>query len=180
MLPFSARTPARRLAGTSRPSATESLPPPSEGEQIPSARQGFFSTTPDGSVTEVWTSATDHSVVFSTPEAQRRFDELEAASGRLSAHVPPYPGSAWLTLQFSRSSKLFPPPLLWLGVGIVAWLWRRPARGSLAAALAGAALVVLSFQALAIYSIIEFAVPVAPALVVFGAAGLVGQGRATR
>ena len=166
-------------AGTDRPSTIEGLPPPSEGEQIPSARQGFFSTTPDGSIAEVWTSPTDHSLVFSTPEGQRRFEELEAESGRLSAHVPPYPGSAWLTLQFSRSSKLFPAPLLWLGVGIVAWLWRRPARGSLAAALAGAALVVVSFQALAIYSIIEFAVPVAPALIVFGAAGLVGVRRAS-
>ena len=164
---------------TNEPSAADGLPPPSEGEQIPSARQGFFSTTPDGSITEVWTSPTDHSLVFSTPEGQRRFEKLEAESGRLSAHVPPYPGSAWLTLQFSRSSKLFPPPVLWLGVGIVAWLWRRPASGPLAAALAGAALLVLSFQALAIYSIIEFAVPVAPALILFGAAGLVGQRRAS-
>ena len=164
---------------TSRPSAIDGLPPPSEGEQIPAARQGFFSTTPDGAIAEVWTSPTDHSLVFSTPEGRRRFEGLEAESGRLSALVPPYPGNAWLTLQFSRSSKLFPPPLLWLGAGIVAWLWRRPARGSLAAALAGAALLVLSFQALAIYSIIEFAIPVAPALVVFGAAGLVGHRRAS-
>lgn len=168
---------ATTAAVTSRPSAIDGLPPPSEGEQIPSARQGFFTTTPNGSVTEVWTSATDHSLVFSTTDAQRRFEELEAATGRLSAHVPPYAGSAWLTLQFSRSSKLFPPPLLWLGVAIVAWLWRRPARGSLAAALAGAALIVLSFQALAIYSIIEFAIPVAPAFVVVGAAGLLGERR---
>ena len=126
----SARTPRADDGGRARtgPSATDGLPPPSEGEQIPSARQGFFSTTPDGSITEVWTSPTDHSLVFSTPEAQRRFEELDAESGRLSALVPPYPGNAWLTLQFSRSSKLFPPPLSWLGVGIVAWLWRRPAR----------------------------------------------------
>ena len=170
---------ATTTAATSPSSAIDGLPPPSEGEQIPSARQGFFSTTPDGSITEVWTSPTDHSLVFSTPDGQRRFEELEAESGRLSALVPPYSGSVWWTLQFSRSSKLFPPPLLWLGAGIVAWLWRRPARGSLAAALAGAALLVLSFQALAIYSIIEFAVPVAPALIVVGAAGLVGQRRAS-
>ena len=158
----------------------DELPPPSEGEQIPSARQGFFSTTPDSSITEVWTSPTAHSLVFSTAEGQRRFAELEAESGRLAALVPPYPGNAWLTLQLSRSSKLFPPPLLWLGVGLAAWLWRRPARSGLAAALACAALLVVAFQALAIYSIVEFAVPVAPALVVFGAAGLLGDRRVTR
>jgi hypothetical protein len=38
----------------------------------------------------------------------------------------------------------------------------------------------VSFQALAVYSIIEFAVPIAPALVVFGAWGLVGERRSTR
>jgi hypothetical protein len=151
------------------------LPRPSEGEQIPSARQGFFSTTPDGSITEVWTSPTDHRLVFSTREAEQRFAGVEAESGRLGALVPPYPGSAWLTLQFSRSSKLFPPPLLWLVVGLAAWLWRRPARSGLAACIALAALGVVAFQALAIYSIIEFAIPVAPAFIVFGAAGLVGR-----
>lgn len=54
---------------------------------------------------------------------------------------------------------------------------RRPARASLALALALGALLAVSFQALAIYSIIEFVVPVAPALIVFGAAGLVGERR---
>jgi Dolichyl-phosphate-mannose-protein mannosyltransferase len=160
--------------------APTALPPPSEGEQIPAAHQGFFSTTPDGSITEVWTSATDHGVVFADPRDQRRFGEVDAAANRLDALVPPYPGSRWLTLQFSRSSKLFPPPLLWLVVGLVAWIWRRPARAGLAACVALAAMLVVSFQALAVYSIIEFAVPVAPALVVFGAAGLLGERRPTR
>jgi hypothetical protein len=129
------------------------LPPPSEGEQIPAAHQGFFSTTPDGSIRELWTSATDHGVVFTNPDDQRRFAEVDATANRLDALVPPYPGSRWLTLQFSRSSKLFPPPLLWLAVGLVAWIWRRPARAGLAACIA---------------------------LVVFGAAGLLGERRPTR
>jgi hypothetical protein len=160
----------------------QELPPPSEGEQIPAARLGFFSTTPDGSVTEVWTSATDHGLVFSDPDAARRFAMIDAEAADLDALVPPYGGSSWLTLQFSRSSKVFPPPLLWLLVGLVGWAWRRPAHGALAVALAGAALLVVSFQALAVYSIIEFAVPVTPALIVFGAAGLTGDrgDRATR
>jgi hypothetical protein len=166
-------TDATRLNVPGRPA----LPTPSEGEQIPSARQGFFSTTPDGSIEEVWTSPTDHRLVFATAAAGQRFAELEAESGRLAANVPPYPGSSWLTLQFSRSSKLFPAPLLWLAIGVAAWIVRRPRRPGLAALLAGAALLVVVFQALAVYSIVEFAVPVAPALVVIGAAGLLAERR---
>jgi hypothetical protein len=171
----------QRDAPTRAPSSVaQRLPTPSEGEQIPAAHQGFFTTTPDGSITEVWTSATDHGVVFADPAAQRRFGRVDEAANRLDALVPPYPGSRWLTLQFSRSSKLFPPPLVWLVAGLVAWVWRRPARAGLAACIALAALLVVSFQALAVYSIVEFAVPVAPALVVFGAWGLVGERRPRR
>ncbi len=47
----------------------------------------------------------------------------------------------------------------------------------LALTIALSALLVVSFQALAVYSIIEFAVPVAPALVVVGVVGLVGEER---
>ena len=159
------------------PVAAGALPPPSEGEQIPAAHQGFFSTTPDGSVTEIWTSATDHGLRFADPRDQRRFGELDAETTRLDALVPPYPGSRWLTLQLSRSSRLFPRPLLWLLVGLAAWLWRRPAGARLAAALMLGALLAVCFQALAIYSIVEFAVPVAPAFIVLGAAGLVGDRR---
>lgn len=155
----------------------EHLPPPSEGEQIPTSRQGLFLTTPDGSVTEEWRSATEHSLVFTTQEAQQRFARLDAETRRLDALVPPYSGNEWLTLQFSRSSKLFPPPLLWLVAGLVAWLWRRPARPGLAACIGAAALGVIVFQGLAIYSIVEFAIPVAPAFVVVGSAGLLGERR---
>lgn len=153
---------------------TRALPVPSEGEPIPAARQGFFATTPDGHLRERWTSAVDHVLVFATPEMQRRYDEVGRRAGALIAEVPPYPGNAWLTLQFSRSSKLFPPPLVWLVVGLVGLVVRRPRWSGLALALAGAALLVVVTQALAIYTIVEFAVPVAPALVVLGAAGLVG------
>jgi len=177
----------RRVETAATPSATSVAagvtrgpPVPSEGEQIPAAHQGFFSSTPDGSITEVWTSATDHGVVFADPQAQRRFADVEAESARLDALAPPYPGSRWLTLQFSRSSKLFPPPLLWLVAGLVAWAWRRPLHAGLAVCVALGALLVVSFQALAVYSIIEFAVPIAPALVVFGAWGLVGERGSTR
>jgi hypothetical protein len=150
------------------------LPVPSDGEVIPAAHQGFFSTTPDGHIREVWTSPVDHSRVFATAEMQRRYDEMAGDAAALLADVPPYHGSTWLTLQFSRSSKLFPPPLLWLVAGLAGVLVRRPTRSGLALTLAAAALLVVVSQALAIYTIVEFAVPVAPALIVLGAVGLVG------
>lgn len=152
----------------------DGLPIPSDGEQIPAARQGFFSTTPTGHITEVWTSATEHTRVFANPEMQRRYDEVVERVTRLGTKVPPYSGNEWLTLQFSRSSKLFPRPLLWLLIGLCALAYRRPSGSGLALALAGAALAVVVFQALAIYTIVEFAVPVAPALIVLCAAGLLG------
>ena len=159
---------------TPKPATGPALPVPSDGELIPAAHQGFFSTTPDGHIREMWTSPVDHSLVFATQEMQRRYDETARDAGALLANVPPYGGNEWLTLQFSRSSKLFPPPILWLVAGLVGLVVRRPKRLGLALALAGAAVLVVGFQALAIYTIIEFAVPVAPALIVLGAAGLVG------
>ena len=163
--------PTRTLAASSQ---REQLPQPSEGDIIPAARQGLFVTTPDGHITEVWTSPTDHRLVFATAEQRRQYEDAGAKVGELLSGVPPYEGNDWLTLQLSRSSKLFPPPLLWLVVGLVGLAVRRPGNAGLALALGGAAVLVVVFQALAIYTIIEFAVPVAPALVVLGAAGLLG------
>ena len=157
-----------------KPATRPALPVPSEGELIPAAHQGFFSTTPDGHIRERWTSPVDHSLVFATQAMQRRYDEKGRDAGELMAEVPPYGGNEWLTLQFSRSSKLFPPPILWLVAGLVGLGVRRPKRSGLALVLAAAAVLVVAFQALAIYTIVEFAIPVAPALVVLGAAGLVG------
>ena len=159
---------------TSQPAPGPGLPVPTDGEVIPSAHQGFFSTTPDGHIRERWTSPVDHTLVFSTREMQQRYDQTGRDAGALLDDVPPYGGNEWLTLQFSRSSKLFPPPVLWLVAGLVGVVVRRPKRLGLAVALAGAAALVVGSQALAIYTIIEFAIPVAPALIVFGAAGLVG------
>jgi hypothetical protein len=163
--------PARSLAASTQPPG---LPTPSDGEQIPSARQGFFATTPDGHIIEVWTSATDHGLVFATAEMKDRYGRAGAKVGEIQATVPPYEGSEWLTLQLSRSSRLFPPPILWLLAGLIALGVRRPANTGLALVLAGSALLVVGVQALAIYAIVEFAVPVAPAMIVFASAGLVG------
>src|SRR5262249_35019787 len=61
-----------------------SLPRPSGGDMIPAAHQGFYSTTPDGHIREVWTSPTAHTVVFSTKAGQRRFEAVNAEVDRLT------------------------------------------------------------------------------------------------
>jgi hypothetical protein len=177
-LPARAEQPSEPVELARTPPVATALPAPTEGEQIPAARNGFFTTTPGGSIREEWTSATEHSLVFSEPGAGEHYAAIGAEVGPLAAEVPPYPGSEWLTLQLSRSSKLFPPPLLWLVAGLAGLAMRKPARAGLALAIGLAGLLVVTFQALAVYSIVEFAVPVAPALVVLGAAGLVGERRA--
>jgi hypothetical protein len=182
-LPGNAPEPAPARSGGDGGSADEvvvggrRLPRPSGGAMIPAAQQGFFSTTPDGHIREVWTSPTEHEVVFDDPAAQERFAELGAEVDRLASLVPPYSGNEWLTLQFSRSSKLFPRLLLWLAAGAIGLALRRPARMRLAATFALVALVPALFNSLMIYSTIEFVVPFAPALVVFAAAGLLGERR---
>ncbi|MDQ3121557.1 MAG: glycosyltransferase family 39 protein, partial [Actinomycetota bacterium] len=52
---------------TRAPVANRQLPVPGEGEPIPAARQSGYITTPDGRIREVWTSPTEHQVVFSRP-----------------------------------------------------------------------------------------------------------------
>lgn len=151
------------------------LPRPSGGELIPSAHQGLFSTTPDGHIQEIWTSPTHHEVVFSDPDAGLRNHRVSAEADRLFALIPPYAGSPWLTLQFSRSSKLFPPALLWLVAGIAGLLIRRPRHARLAVMIALGALLITLLNSLAHYAIIEFAAPLIPAFVLLGAAGLVGR-----
>src|SRR5262249_58514426 len=88
----------------------KTLPRPSGGDMIPAAHQGFYSTTPHGTIREVWTSPTAHTVVLSTPAAQRRFDAVDRDVGRLSRRLPAYAGSTWLHRQLRRSPMLLPPP----------------------------------------------------------------------
>ena len=89
--------------------------------------------------------------------------------------------SPWLGLQMDRSSKLYPPLWLWLLVGVVGD--RLVAgRGSWWATLAPSvgALVMLLVTVMAVWAEPAYAVPVAPAFVLFAAVGLLGDRSARR
>src|SRR5699024_9612323 len=87
------------------------LPAPTEGEPIPSEYQSAQISTPDGSIREVWTSATEHHVVFDDPAKEARWHANDARVAELYAAFPDHWWSPWLGLQMDRSSKLYPPPL---------------------------------------------------------------------
>ena len=74
-----------------------------------------------------------------------------------------------------RSSKLYPPLWLWLLAGVVAMAMRRPRNWWAAVAPALAALVMLLATVMTVWAEPAYAVPVAPAFVLFAAVGLVGD-----
>jgi hypothetical protein len=65
--------------------------------------------------------------------------------------------------------------LIWIVVGVLALLWRRPRGSGTLVALALAALFVIVLNALGLFADPRFALPVAPAFVLFGSCALLGR-----
>jgi hypothetical protein len=150
------------------------LPPPSEGEPIPSAREAPYISTPDGRIREVWTSATEHRLVFRDLADERRAAALDARVGELLANLPDRDPRTGVVEWLNRASRWYPRLFMWFVVGIAAVAIRRPRRLELPLALAAAALLLLLATSLAVYATAEYAVPVVPAFVLLAAVGLFG------
>jgi hypothetical protein len=153
------------------------LPEPTEGEPIPSEYQSAQISTPDGSIREVWTSATEHHVVFDDPAKRERWIANDRRVAGLYAAFPDRWWSPWLGLQMDRSSKLYPPLWLWLGAGLVGGALRRPRSWWATFAPVLGALVMLLATVMTVWAEPAYAVPVAPAFVLFAAVGLLGERR---
>jgi len=151
------------------------LPAPTEGEPIPSEYQSAQLSTPDRSIREVWTSPTEHHVVYDDPAKAL----LQAANDRkvaeLYAAFPDHWWSPWLGLQMDRASKLYPPLWLWLVAGVAAVAWRRPRYWWATLTPVIGALVLLLATVTAVWAEAAYAVPVAPAFVLFAVVGLLGE-----
>ena len=154
--------------------ARQSLPTPSEGEPIPAARQSAFISTPDGRIREVWTSPTDHHIVFPTPEDEARAAEIDQRVNGVLANLPDRDGSSDLARWLNSLSRWYPRPIVWLLVGLVAVAFRRPRGALLPLILTGCALLLLFTTALAVYAVAEYSVPLVPAFVLLATAGLLG------
>jgi hypothetical protein len=177
MAPTAADIGAAPAAGTGATVAVDGreLPAPTEGEPIPSEYQSAQISTPDGSIREVWTSPTEHHLVFDDPVMRERWIENDRRRGELYAAFPDHWWSPWLGLQMDRSSRLYPPPWLWLLAGIVGVAVRRPRRWWATVAPVAGALVLLLATVMAVWAEPAYAVPVAPAFILFAAVALLGD-----
>lgn len=153
------------------------LPAPSEGQPIPAGQSAWVSR-PDNCIREVWTSATDHHFTFCSPTIRRRFDAVRNDVNGLFLDLPTRRGNAELALRMNQASRWYPRLFLWIAVGLVALVVRRPRGWPALLALALAALFVIAFNALGLFADPRFALPVAPAFVLFAAGALLGP-RAT-
>ncbi|MDX6387855.1 MAG: hypothetical protein QOD85_1657 [Gaiellaceae bacterium] len=149
------------------------LPKPTEGEAIPAAHEGGVST-PDGSIYTVWTSPSVHHLVFVHPGAEQRYIALHRRMNELQANLPSRAGSPTLARRLNQVSRWFPPPLLWLGLGLVALLLLRPRRPLALAVPSVAGLIVIVLSALGLPAEPHYSVPMAPAFVLFSAGALFG------
>jgi hypothetical protein len=152
------------------------LPEPTEGQPIP-AGQSVWISRPDNSIRDVWTSATQHHFVFLKPGERRRFDEVIRQRNSLFANLPSRTGNATLSHRLDQLSRWYPRIIIWLVLGVIGLAWRRPQNGRTLVALALAALFVIVFNALGLFADPHFALPVAPAFVLFGCCALFGTRR---
>jgi len=147
------------------------LPAPTEGEPIP-AGQNVWISTPDNRIRDVWTSATQHHFAFVHPHDRARFDEIIRERDRLFAALPDRTGNATLSHRMDQASRWYPRLIIWIALGVVALFWRRPRGARTVVALALAGLFVIVFNALGLFADPHFALPVAPAFVLFGLVAL--------
>jgi hypothetical protein len=175
--PAPAPTPAAPAAAptTEASASTASLPTPSEGDLIPSSREAPYISTPDGRIREVWTSPTEHSIVFRDPADGARAAALDRRVNGLLERLPSRASRSGLVGVLDDLSRLYPRPFMWLLVGLAAALWRRPRGIGVPLVLAVAALLVLVSTSLAVYAVAEYSVPVVPAFVLLATAGLLGS-----
>jgi hypothetical protein len=154
------------------------LPRPSEGQPIPASRIAPVLFTLYGGAREVWHSPTAHEFVFDDPRDKRRYEKFTREVDDVVGDFPKGHERTGVVSVWNDASRFFPPGLVWLVIGGIAFAVRR-VRGVVAAiAPVVAGLVVIGLSALVAPAVPEYGAPVSPAFVVFGVVGILGR-RAT-
>ena len=150
------------------------LPAPTEGQPIP-AGQSVWISRPDNCIRDEWTSATAHHFTFCKSRYKRRFDAIARDLDKLFGRLPDRTGNSWLALRMNQASRWYPRLILWIALGLIALALRRP-RGALTLTAIGlTAFLVIVLNALGLFADPHFALPVAPAFILFGSCALLGK-----
>jgi Dolichyl-phosphate-mannose-protein mannosyltransferase len=172
---YSNRIPGQHTqAGSAAAVFRGGLPAQDPHELIPVGEKAFISR-PDQSIREVWTSPTTPTFVVLKPGEKRRFDQIMHDVQTLLGRFPDRSGNGWLQLRLNALAHRYPPPLLWLLLGVIALAIRRPRGAKILALVAFAALAVIVLNALGQTAEPRYMLPVAPAFVLLAAAALLGQ-----
>jgi hypothetical protein len=169
--------PAKEHPGAAAPQVQvkgHELPRPTEGQPIP-AGQSVWISRPDNCIRDVWTSATEHRFTFCKPGMKPRFERIQRRLDGLFAALPSRGGNAQLALRLNQASRWYPRLILWIALGLIALVVRRPRGAQALIAIALAALGVIVLNALGLFADPRFALPVAPAFVLFGSCALLGR-----
>lgn len=150
------------------------LPTPTEGQPIPAGQSSWISR-PDNCIRDVWTSATEHHLTFCNPRFQRRLDAITHELDDLFANLPDRTPNAWLALRMNQASRWYPRLILWIALGLIALALRRPRGVQPLVAIALAAFVVIALNAMGLFADPHFALPVAPAFILFGSGALLAR-----
>ena len=117
----------------------------------------------------------DPSQVYPDPATQERYREVVSQIRAWDADLPSREGVDVVPELLNRITPRFPTPVLWLAVGLVALLWRRPRGWRTIVLLWAAAFLVLLIHAASQGVAPEFALPVYPLFIVTALCALAGD-----
>ncbi|HUP32096.1 MAG TPA: glycosyltransferase family 39 protein [Gaiellaceae bacterium] len=120
-------------------------------------------------------TAEDPSQVWSDPDTQERYREIVARVRGWDAELPSREGVSFVPEVLNRITPRFPTPPLWLAVGVVGLVVRRPRDWRTILLLWAAAFLVLLIHAASQGVAPEFALPVYPIFIVAALGALAGE-----
>ncbi len=153
------------------------LPLPTEGQPIPGAWQSGWLSTPDWSIREVWESPANRGIVFRDADDETHYRALDDRLTELFERFPDRGGNPGLASALNSASRWYPRAAVWLVLGLVAILVRRPRRIATPLVLAAGALLVTLGTSLAVPATAEYSVPVVPAFILLAVAGFLAPAR---